>query len=133
MSDQLAEILAKLPSEDAFDHATPEVRLLVVQEAVRRLGWGTMTYRCDQCHFEWEAPAMAKPKRRARFTVDLVTGQQLAVFRLLADGRNITEAAGELEISPHTARTHVKNAQRRLGAHTQGQVIAILFRQGVLR
>lgn len=56
MSEQLAELLALLPSgpEVAASPALPEARLFVVQEAVRRLGWGTMTYQCDQCRFEWE-------------------------------------------------------------------------------
>lgn len=78
---------------------------------------------------------MPKPERltrRAKHRADLVTGQQLAIFQLLAEGRSLQEAAEELGVSVHTARTHVKNARRRLGASTQGHAIAALFRAGRL-
>lgn len=56
MSDQLDAIVAAQPMgpESAFDPAPPQVLLMAAQEAVRRLCWGTMHYRCRGCSFEWE-------------------------------------------------------------------------------
>ena len=42
------------PADRAFDVPTYEALLALTREAVARLGWGTMTYACDTCSFEWE-------------------------------------------------------------------------------
>lgn len=45
------------------------------------------------------------------------------VLRLLARGHTGVQAAGALTLSPETVRTHVRNAQRKLGAHTRTHAI----------
>lgn len=42
------------PAEHAFDEPRYAALLALVREAVAGLGWGTMTYACDTCEFEWE-------------------------------------------------------------------------------
>jgi DNA-binding NarL/FixJ family response regulator len=50
------------------------------------------------------------------------------VLLLLADGMTGQSVAEQLFLSPETVRTHVRNAMRKLGAHTRSQAIAMLLR-----
>jgi hypothetical protein len=54
MSDVLTNAAKALYGNggDPFDPAKPTVGLALVREAVARLGWGTMVYRCEACGYE---------------------------------------------------------------------------------
>lgn len=55
MSEQLAESIERVTAAiRRGEHADYAAALALVREAVGRLSWGTMTYRCEQCAFEWE-------------------------------------------------------------------------------
>jgi DNA-binding NarL/FixJ family response regulator len=50
-----------------------------------------------------------------------------------AEGLTVDEIAQLLVISPHTVRTHVKNAFRRLGVHSREEAARLLFADEVRR
>jgi DNA-binding CsgD family transcriptional regulator len=50
-----------------------------------------------------------------------------------AEGLSVDEIAQLLVISPHTVRTHVKNAFRRLGVHSREEAARMLFAEEVRR
>jgi DNA-binding NarL/FixJ family response regulator len=52
--------------------------------------------------------------------------RERAILELLADGLSTKEVAEALVISPHTVRTHVKLALRRLAVHTREEAAAIV-------
>jgi hypothetical protein len=54
MSDVLAKAASTLyeGGPDPFDPTKPTIGLSLVREAVQRLGWGTMNYRCEDCAYE---------------------------------------------------------------------------------
>jgi DNA-binding NarL/FixJ family response regulator len=52
---------------------------------------------------------------------------------LVARGRSNDEIAGELFISPHTAKSHVKNTMVKLGAHDRAQLVIAAYESGLLR
>jgi PAS domain S-box-containing protein len=54
-----------------------------------------------------------------------LTSREREVVTLIALGRDTSEIAERLHISPETVRTHVRNAMSRLGAHTRAQLVAI--------
>jgi PAS domain S-box-containing protein len=56
-----------------------------------------------------------------------LTEREREVVTLIALGRETTQIAAELHISPETVRTHVRNAMARLGAHTRAQLVAIVL------
>jgi DNA-binding CsgD family transcriptional regulator len=62
----------------------------------------------------------------------LLTPRELDVLRLLAGGCTYSQAAGRLGISPHTVVTHLKNAYRKLDAHTAACAVARAIRYGLL-
>jgi DNA-binding NarL/FixJ family response regulator len=61
-----------------------------------------------------------------------LTSRELEVLALLADGCIVSAIASRLVISVYTARGHVKNVLRKLGAHSQLEAVAIAAREGLL-
>ena len=53
-----------------------------------------------------------------------LTGRELEVLRLVAEGRSNRDIAGELFISPKTASVHVSNILGKLGAASRGEAAA---------
>lgn len=55
MSEAIIKAINRLHDEgpDPFEAATFEASLALIRTAVDRLAWGTMTYRCQACGFEW--------------------------------------------------------------------------------
>jgi DNA-binding CsgD family transcriptional regulator len=76
--------------------------------------------------------------RPLRFTEDgagegeALTLREIEVVSHIAMGRRIHEIADLLFISPTTARTHARNAMRKLGARSQAQLVAIAVADGLL-
>lgn len=63
---------------------------------------------------------------------ETLTMRELEVVSYIAMGRRIHEIASILFISPTTARTHARNAMRKLGARSQAQLVAIAVAEGLL-
>jgi DNA-binding NarL/FixJ family response regulator len=61
-----------------------------------------------------------------------LTPRELEVLALLADGCSASAIAARLVISIYTARGHVKNVLRKLGAHSQLEAVAIAGRERLL-
>jgi DNA-binding NarL/FixJ family response regulator len=57
-----------------------------------------------------------------------LSGRELEVLELLADGLNGQMIAERLFLSPETVRTHVRNATSKLGARTRVQAVAMVVR-----
>ena len=74
--------------------------------------------------------------RRARFASGRpaqhgLTGRELEVLRLVAEGRNNRQIAAALYISPKTASVHVSNILAKLGAATRTEAAAVAHREGL--
>jgi DNA-binding CsgD family transcriptional regulator len=61
-----------------------------------------------------------------------LTDRELAVLRLLSQGRSNPEIAAALFISPKTASVHVSNILRKLGVTTRVQAATVAERAGLL-
>ena len=61
-----------------------------------------------------------------------LSGRERAVLGELARGRATEEIADSLVVSPHTVRSHVKAAMRKLGAHTRAHAVAIALSAGAI-
>lgn len=55
-----------------------------------------------------------------------LTAREIRVARMLAAGKSNADVAGELFISPHTARTHTERVLRKVGARSRAEVGSIL-------
>ena len=58
--------------------------------------------------------------------------RELAVLGQLARGLLTEEVASEMFLSPHTIRSHVKAAMRKLGARTRAHAVAIALTAGAI-
>jgi DNA-binding CsgD family transcriptional regulator len=61
-----------------------------------------------------------------------LTGRELAVLRLLADGRTATAIAHELRVSPRTVHTHLAHIYRKLGVCDRMRAVLVARELGVL-
>ncbi len=69
-------------------------------------------------------PSDADTPTRARTP----TAREIEVLTLLAAGATDGQIATELELSPATVQTHVRNAKAKLGARTRAQAVAMALR-----
>jgi DNA-binding NarL/FixJ family response regulator len=61
-----------------------------------------------------------------------VSRRELEVIKVMAEGASDQEIADRLGISLNTARKHVQNIIRKLGAHSKLEAIVIAVREGVI-
>jgi DNA-binding CsgD family transcriptional regulator len=59
--------------------------------------------------------------------LDSLRPRERIIVALYAEGLSVDEIARLLVISPHTVRTHVKNAFRRLGVHSRDEAAKLVF------
>lgn len=69
-------------------------------------------------------------RTRSRNRRDKLTEREGEVVGLVAAGHTGREIADELHISHDTVRTHVRNAQEKLGARSRAQLVAIALASG---
>lgn len=63
---------------------------------------------------------------------DRLTNREREVLQLSAEGQSIPEIGRKLSISARTAETHRANVMRKLGMHTQAELIRFALRRGLL-
>ena len=72
--------------------------------------------------------AIDAPARVAK----LLRPRELTILALYSEGLSAVEIADIFVISPHTVRTHVKNAYRRLGIHSREEAARLIHTERVL-
>jgi len=63
---------------------------------------------------------------------ETLTTREREVLHLAAEGRSNTEVAARLGISARTAETHRANLMRKLGLHSQTELVRYALRRGIL-
>lgn len=61
-----------------------------------------------------------------------LTGRELQVLRLLAEGLGHEEIARRLCVSPKTVGTHIEHIFKKLGVHSRAQAVAAAYRDELL-
>src|SRR3712207_2688248 len=67
------------------------------------------------------------PSRTSR-----LSAKERMVLRELAHGHTTEEIGDLLHVSPHTVRTHIKNAMRKLEAKTRAHAVAMALSDGAI-
>jgi DNA-binding NarL/FixJ family response regulator len=62
-----------------------------------------------------------------------LTARETEVLRLLAEGLEQEEIAGQLFISKRTVGTHLENIMRKLGVRSRAQAVAIAYREELVK
>jgi DNA-binding CsgD family transcriptional regulator/tetratricopeptide (TPR) repeat protein len=63
---------------------------------------------------------------------EMLTGREVEVLRLLADGLSNPDIAERLTIGRRTVRTHVSNILQKLGVTTRAEAVSVAHRQRIL-
>ncbi len=61
-----------------------------------------------------------------------LTAREREILQLLAAGRSTTDMVGELVVSVHTVRNHVRNVLQKLNASSRLEAVAVATRAGLL-
>jgi DNA-binding CsgD family transcriptional regulator len=77
--------------------------------------------------------ALAMPGDQPSPVLQHLRPRERTILALYAEGLSAEEIARMLFISPHTVRTHVKNAFRRLGVHSRSEAAELVHRDEVAR
>ena len=79
-----------------------------------------------------ESESYVDPAVPARGSRGKLTRRQREILQLLANGESTTIAAGELDLSEETVKTHMKNIFGRLGARNRAHAVAIGLREALI-
>ena len=52
--------------------------------------------------------------------------REMEVVRLLLEGRRVASISKQLSVSPHTTRNHLKSIFRKVGVHSQAELVDLL-------
>jgi DNA-binding CsgD family transcriptional regulator len=74
----------------------------------------------------------ARTRRQFAERTSKLSDRELTVISELARGLVTEEIAAAMFLSPHTIRSHVKTAMRKLGAHTRAHAVAITLAAGAI-
>ena len=112
-----ANSLEELGVHGAVCRECPPERLI---EGLHALAAGDTFF---ECHTHPSAPTPSD---------SLLSPRERRVTAELARGAGVEEIATALCISPHTARTHVRNVRRKLGARTSAEAVARALTLGLV-
>jgi DNA-binding NarL/FixJ family response regulator len=62
-----------------------------------------------------------------------LTARETEVLRLLAEGLEQKDIAGQLFISRRTVGTHIENITRKLGVRSRAQAVALAYREDLVK
>ena len=79
------------------------------------------------------ARVLAQPQPARRAVTHPLSPRELSVLVRMADGRDVTRIAHEMDISSHTCRGHVKSVLSKLGAHSQLEAVVVAVRIGLIQ
>jgi DNA-binding NarL/FixJ family response regulator len=73
----------------------------------------------------------ARARRTEHALLGTLTAREREILTALADGATTAEIAADLEISPATVQTHVKNLLGKLGVHSKVEAVGTAWRAGL--
>lgn len=83
-------------------------------------------------HFVLGGGAELNSNADDRAALELLTGREQEVLRLVALGRSNAELASELVIAESTAKTHLKRIMAKIGARDRAQAVVVAYRSGLV-
>ena len=107
----------------------PEYDLAQLDAAAAELGTALQTIRRSPRFLRSRSLEMARVgalEEAVSTRADGLRPRELAILRLYREGHSTERIAELLVLSPHTVRTHVRNARRRLGVTSRAAALALL-------
>ena len=85
------------------------------------------------CRVRQSPPTLKSGRTRRLFERDSLTLRERQVVQLLAEGKSTKQVASVLGVSVKTADTHRSNIMRKLGFHSEGEVVLYALRNNIVR
>jgi DNA-binding CsgD family transcriptional regulator/tetratricopeptide (TPR) repeat protein len=115
---------ALLARRKSGDRQAARMLLEEARSSAGKLRMAVLVTRCDK---------LAKRSFRAsNLEQDGLTGRELEVLRLVAQGRSSQEISDELSLSPRTTARHITNLYGKIGARNRSDATAYAIRQGLI-
>jgi DNA-binding NarL/FixJ family response regulator len=128
-----AEVIVAAFQAGADGYATKSAPLAELVDAVRRIYAGEAVVPAAMLGGLLRALTLVRRQTAEAYEVYLrLTAREKQVLGLLAEGRGNIAIARILVISPQTARTHIRNVVRKLGAHSRLEAAAMAVEHGWL-
>jgi DNA-binding CsgD family transcriptional regulator len=121
---EIDEALALLRRDDQADHPRVDMLLKEARNRFQSLGMGDWIERADVLTRSKVNAPVVNP--------DGLTGREMEVLRLLAEGRSSKEIAALLVISVATVQRHIANIYVKIGARGRADATAYAVRGGLL-
>jgi two-component system nitrate/nitrite response regulator NarL len=99
--------------------------------ALRRAAAGELVLPADDRPLLVDQLQEARIRRTRQDLLATLTRREREVIEAIARGATTTGIARELEISPATVQTHVKNILRKLEVHSKVEAVGLAWRGGV--
>jgi DNA-binding CsgD family transcriptional regulator len=112
-------------------------QIAIVDEVAARLGAPIQAADRRKTSLEAIARSVARsslpaPVEAPARVAKLLRPRELTVLALYSEGLSALEIADAFVISPHTVRTHIKNAYRRLGVHSREEAARLIHAERLL-
>ena len=130
-----SRIGAPIPPAEANDHAAALARLrarVPASEFAVRWAQGTVLDVDDAVEQALQGLERCMTPPAPGTTTAVLTGRELAVFRLMSEGRTNREIGAALHISPSTAGVHVSNILYKLGSRRRSDAVARGLQLGLI-
>lgn len=75
---------------------------------------------------------LESPVRTPARVAEILRPREVTILALYSEGLSAAQIADIFVISPHTVRTHVKNAYRRLGIHSREEAARVIYSERFL-
>lgn len=85
-----------------------------------------------EAYFSRAAMAAIVLSRRQGAAHQALSPREVEVLQSLADGRSVARIAGDLHLSQHTVRNHIRSAMARLEVHTALEAVVHAARAGLV-
>ena len=103
--------------------AAPEVLI----DAVRQVATGKLYLSSEMAQL-----IAAQTMPGGEQSIDLLSGREFEIFRLLVQGQSLNEISEALHISYKTVANYQSNIRQKLGATTAAQIVRIALDHGVI-